>query len=209
MLVSVPLNRHDNKSGKKVKCYIKQAAWSITSVIIKERNMITIIMFEIEIVLIHVFIEVINRRYRQTPCFRKTNNRFWITTKTLQIIIHLLGVHTSNNSDWHWRLSGSKFPQYSFTLLRIRTVFNNAFVWIIPTLSLIFNSSSLFPQCSSQRSHNDWNNSHLRVSQSPRLPNKVEILIHSCQFLSDSLPGLSMNSKFFYLKYTLLFLYNS
>ena len=34
---------------------------------------------------------------------------------------------------FHWRLSGSKSPQVSRTLLSILTVFNNAIVWMVST----------------------------------------------------------------------------
>ena len=34
---------------------------------------------------------------------------------------------------FHWKLSDSKFPQFSRTLLSILAVFNNTVVWIVST----------------------------------------------------------------------------
>ena len=45
---------------------------------------------------------------------------------------------------FHWRLSDSKSPQVSRTLLSILAVFNNAAVWIVSTQLLTSKSSSPF-----------------------------------------------------------------
>ena len=45
---------------------------------------------------------------------------------------------------FHWRLSDSKSPQVSRTLLDILAVFNNAVVWMVPTRSPTSKSSRPF-----------------------------------------------------------------
>ena len=45
---------------------------------------------------------------------------------------------------FHWRLSDSKSPQVSRTLLNILVVFNNAVVWMVSTRPLTAKSSKLF-----------------------------------------------------------------
>ena len=45
---------------------------------------------------------------------------------------------------FHWRLSDSKFPQVSRTLLSILAVFNNAVVWMVSTRSPTSKSSRPF-----------------------------------------------------------------
>ena len=45
---------------------------------------------------------------------------------------------------FHWSLSDSKFPQISGTLLSILVDLNNAVIWMVDLLPLIFKSSSSF-----------------------------------------------------------------
>ena len=60
------------------------------------------------------------------------------------IIYSLEFSHQRNLMVFHWRLSDSKSPQVSRTLLSILTVFNNAVVWMVSTQSPTSKSSRPF-----------------------------------------------------------------
>ena len=86
---------------------------------------------------------------------------------------------------FHWRLTESKFPQVSRTLLSILAVLNNAVVWMVSTRP---------PTSKSSRS---FNNPLISVPKAPitigiivtfmfhsffQFPSKVEVLISLCTF---------------------------
>ena len=80
----------------------------------------------------------------------------------------------------HWRLSDSKSPQVSRTLLSILAVFNNAVVWMVSTRPLTPKSSRPFnnPLVTVPKSTNhNWYNCHLHIPWFFQFSSKVEVLI--------------------------------
>ena len=62
----------------------------------------------------------------------------------LLLFTHYSFSHQRKLMVFHWRLSDSKSPQVSRTLLSILAVFNNAVVWMVSTRPPTFKSSRLF-----------------------------------------------------------------
>ena len=73
-----------------------------------------------------------------------------LPTQSIIIIIIVIIIYTLEFSHqrqlivFHWRLSDSKSPQFSRTLLSILAVFNNAVVWMVSTRSPTSKSSRPF-----------------------------------------------------------------
>ena len=81
---------------------------------------------------------------------------------------------------FHWRLSDSKSPQVSRTLLRILAVLCNSVIWIVSTRLPTSKSSKPFntPLVIVPKSTNhNWYNRHFHVPQLFQFSSKVEVLI--------------------------------
>ena len=79
------------------------------------------------------------------------SHRKFSDSKSLQVSWNIIIIITHQNFShqrklmvFHWRLSDSKLPQVSRTLLSILAVFNNAVVWIVSIRSPTSKSSKPF-----------------------------------------------------------------
>ena len=95
---------------------------------------------------------------------------------------------------FYCRLSDSKSPQVSRTLLSILAVFNNAVVWMVSTRPPTCKSSRSFSYRAKSSNHN-WYNCHFPVPQFFQFSSKFEILIiiiiiivHSLELFTSALP---------------------
>ena len=101
------------------------------------------------------------------------NNPFIIIIIIVIIIIITQSFsHQRKLMVFHWRLSDSKSPQVSRTLLSILTVFNNAVVWMVSTRPPTSKSSRPF------------NNPLVTV---PKAPITISIIVTSCSIVCSIL----------------------
>ena len=87
------------------------------------------------------------RYYKWSSCYRCFQHGWMHPSDYIINIIIIYSLEFSHQRKlmvFHWRLSDSKSPQVSMTLLSILAVFNNAVVWMVSTRSPTSKSSRPF-----------------------------------------------------------------
>ena len=119
--------------------HISASWWSSTGVWVTASLLKTPGFFSVFLaVLNNAVVSMVSTRPPTSKSSRPFNNPLLTVPKApitiiIIIITHLSFSHQRKLMVFHWRLSDSKSPQLSRTLLSIMAVFNNAVVWMVST----------------------------------------------------------------------------